>query len=46
MSIYRARWVCPITRKPRFRDFHSKREADAFRELPRDIIVLVQRVPS
>lgn len=43
MAIYRARWVSPATGKPMFREFHFKREADAFRDLPRDHLVFLER---
>ncbi len=43
MAIYAARWICPTTRRPRFREFHTKREADSFQALPRDHLVFVER---
>lgn len=41
MAIYRARWVNPMTGRPMFREFHSKPEAMAFRDLPRDHLVFI-----
>ena len=41
MALYRARWVGERG-EPRFRDFHSKAEAEAFRALPRDNLVFVE----
>ncbi len=43
MAVYRARWIAQDSLRPRFRDFHSKREAEAFRDLPRDHLVFVER---
>lgn len=43
MALYRVRWIAPDTRRPRFRDFHSKPEAEAFRDLPRDHLVFLER---
>ena len=43
MAMYQARWVDPITHRPRFRTFHSKPEAEAFKALPRDFLVFVER---
>ena len=41
MAVYRARWFCPVRLKPLFRDFHSKSDAVAFRDLPREAPVVV-----
>jgi hypothetical protein len=43
MAIYRARWIAPATGKPMFREFHTKPEAEAFRALPRDHFVWLER---
>lgn len=42
MALYRARWASPDSGKPLFRDFHTKREAEAFQALPRDHLVFVE----
>lgn len=43
MAVYRIRWVAPETGRPVFREFHSKREAEAFLALPRDHLVFLER---
>lgn len=45
MSAYRARWFCPLDKRPKFRDFASKVKADKFAKLPRDFLVFVARLP-
>lgn len=43
MALYRARWTSQDTGRLVYKDFHSKAEAEAFRALPRDHLVLVER---
>lgn len=40
--MYRARWVCPETGRPKERTFHGKAKAVAFQSLPRDHLVFIE----
>ncbi len=42
MAVYRVRWASQAG-LPVYRDFHSKKDAEAFRDLPRDHLVFVER---